>query len=140
MKAEESRALIRWYILGAVGGLMAAGDWLLGCVPLQATDTGMFNHRRPLSKGQNGPVFVRHLYRGSGAGLPPGGLEYPAGGHPRPCAGPAGARCHLDGRDEPEQHQQLHRALVPGDRRLYAQTPADGMIAAGHTAGAPSSS
>ena len=84
MKAEESRALIRWYILGAVGSLMAAGDWLLGCVPLQATDTGMFNHRRPLSKGQNGPVFVRHLYRGSGAGLPPGGLEYPAGGHPRP--------------------------------------------------------
>ena len=22
---------------------MAAGDWLLGCVPLQGTDTGMFN-------------------------------------------------------------------------------------------------
>ena len=22
---------------------MAVGDWLLGCVPLQAADTGMFN-------------------------------------------------------------------------------------------------
>lgn len=50
MKAEESRALTRWYILGAVGGvLMAAGDWLLGCVPLQATDTGMFNRAYYLS-------------------------------------------------------------------------------------------
>lgn len=50
MKAEESRALIRWYILGAVGGiLMAAGDWLLGCVSLQATDTGMFNRAYYLS-------------------------------------------------------------------------------------------
>ena len=28
---------------------MAAGDWLLGCVPLQKTDTGMFNRACYLS-------------------------------------------------------------------------------------------
>ena len=34
----------------AIGGiLMAAGDWLLGCVPLQKTDTGMFNRACYLS-------------------------------------------------------------------------------------------
>lgn len=50
MKAEESRTFFRWCILGAVGGvLMAAGDWLLGCVPLQATDSGMFNRAYYLS-------------------------------------------------------------------------------------------
>lgn len=48
MKTEEK--LLRWYILGAVGGvLMAAGDWLLGCIPLQAADTGMFNRAYYLS-------------------------------------------------------------------------------------------
>ncbi len=49
MKTEE-KALLRWYILGAVGGLlMAAGDWLLGCIPIQATDTGMFQRACYLS-------------------------------------------------------------------------------------------
>ena len=49
------------YILGAVGGvLMAAGDWLLGCIPLQETDTGMFNRAYYLS-GEYGlwrPVLI----------------------------------------------------------------------------------
>ena len=50
MKIEESKQFIRWCILGAIGGiLMAAGDWLLGCVPLQKTDTGMFNRACYLS-------------------------------------------------------------------------------------------
>ena len=44
MKTKETKQFIRWCILGAIGcGLMAAGDWLLGCVPLQKTDTGLFN-------------------------------------------------------------------------------------------------
>ncbi len=58
MKTEK---LIRWYILGAVGGvLMAAGDWLLGCIPIQETDTGMFN-RAYYSSGAYGswrPVVI----------------------------------------------------------------------------------
>lgn len=50
MKAKENEKLIRWCILGAIGGLlMAAGDWLLGCIPLQETDTGMFNRAYYLS-------------------------------------------------------------------------------------------
>ena len=50
MKKEEHKAFIRWCILGAVGGiLMAAGDWLLGCIPLAAADTGMFNRAYYLS-------------------------------------------------------------------------------------------
>ena len=50
MKAEANGRYTRWCILGAFGGiLMAAGDWLLGCVPLQATDTGMFNRACYLS-------------------------------------------------------------------------------------------
>ena len=28
---------------------MAAGDWLLGCIPLEGTDTGMFNRAYYLS-------------------------------------------------------------------------------------------
>ena len=44
MKKEEKKQFIRYCILGAIGGiLMATGDWLLGCVPLQQTDTGLFN-------------------------------------------------------------------------------------------------
>ena len=44
MKKEEKKQFIRYCILGAIGGiLMAAGDWLLGCVPLQETDPGMFH-------------------------------------------------------------------------------------------------
>ena len=44
MKTEKPKKLIRWCILGAVGcGFMAAGDWLLGCIPLRETDTGLFN-------------------------------------------------------------------------------------------------
>ena len=50
MKTEANEPLIRWCILGAIGGiLMAAGDWLLGCIPLQATDTGMFDRAYYLS-------------------------------------------------------------------------------------------
>ena len=50
MKTEELKKLIRWYILGAIGAvLMAVGDWLLGCVPLQAADMGMFNRAYYLS-------------------------------------------------------------------------------------------
>ncbi|WP_456361400.1 hypothetical protein [Vescimonas sp.] len=50
MKKEEKKPFIQCYILGAIGGiLMAAGDWLLGCVPLQKTDTGMFNRAYYLS-------------------------------------------------------------------------------------------
>ena len=44
MTKEERKPFICWCILGALGcGFMAAGDWLLGCVPLQQTDTGLFN-------------------------------------------------------------------------------------------------
>mgnify|MGYP004460313899 CR=1 FL=1 len=50
MKAEERKKFVRWCVLAAVGGvLMAAGDWLLGCIPLQGTDTGMFNRAYYLS-------------------------------------------------------------------------------------------
>ena len=50
MKKEEKKLFIRCCILGAIGGiLMAAGDWLLGCVPLQETDTGMFDRAYYLS-------------------------------------------------------------------------------------------
>ena len=50
MKKEEKKPFIQCYILGAIGGiLIAAGDWLLGCVPLQKTDTGMFNRACYLS-------------------------------------------------------------------------------------------
>lgn len=41
MKTAENKTFIRWCILGALGGcFMAAGDWLLGCIPLAATDKG----------------------------------------------------------------------------------------------------
>ena len=50
MKTEKPKQFIHWCILGAVGcGFMAAGDWLLGCVPLQKTDTEMFNRACYLS-------------------------------------------------------------------------------------------
>ena len=50
MKKEEKKLFIRCCILGAIGGiLMAAGDWLLGCVPLWETDTGLFNRACYLS-------------------------------------------------------------------------------------------
>ena len=50
MKTEKPKKLIRWYILGVIGAvLMAAGDWLLGCIPLQQTDTGLFNRAYYLS-------------------------------------------------------------------------------------------
>ncbi len=52
MKAEESGKFILWCILGAIGGvLMAAGDWLLGCIPIEGTDTGMFDRAYYLSGG-----------------------------------------------------------------------------------------
>ena len=41
---ETSEKFLRGCILGAIGAaLMSAGDWLLGCIPLQQTDTGLFN-------------------------------------------------------------------------------------------------
>ena len=44
MKAQAHKKFILWCILAAAGGIfMAAGDWLLGCIPIQPTDTGMFN-------------------------------------------------------------------------------------------------
>ena len=50
MKTEDNKKFIRWSVLGAIGGvLMAAGDWLLGCIPLRETDTGMFNRAYYLS-------------------------------------------------------------------------------------------
>lgn len=50
MKTEKPKKLVRWYILGVIGAvLMAAGDWLLGCIPLQQTDTGLFNRAYYLS-------------------------------------------------------------------------------------------
>jgi len=50
MNTEEKTAFIRWCMLGAIGAvLMAVGDWLLGCVPLQAADMGMFNRAYYLS-------------------------------------------------------------------------------------------
>ena len=50
MKTKETKQFIRWCILGAIGcGLMAAGDWLLSCVPLQKTDTSLFNRACYLS-------------------------------------------------------------------------------------------
>ena len=50
MKKEEKKPFIQCCILGAIGGiLMAAGDWLLGCVPLQKTDTSLFNRAYYLS-------------------------------------------------------------------------------------------
>ena len=50
MKKEKSKQFIHWCTLGAIGGIfMAAGDWLLGCVPLQKTDTGIFNRACYLS-------------------------------------------------------------------------------------------
>lgn len=60
MKTEEKERFIRWCILGAIGGiLMAAGDWLLGCIPLQATDTGMFNraYYYPVPMACGGPYL-----------------------------------------------------------------------------------
>ena len=50
MKTEKHKRFIRWCVLGAIGGiLMAAGDWLLGCIPIEATDTGMFDRAYYLS-------------------------------------------------------------------------------------------
>ena len=50
MKKEEKKPFIQCCILSAIGGiLMAAGDWLLGCVPLQKTDTSLFNRACYLS-------------------------------------------------------------------------------------------
>ena len=47
---ETSEKFLRGCILGAIGAaLMSAGDWLLGCIPLQQTDTGLFNRACYLS-------------------------------------------------------------------------------------------
>ena len=50
MKTEANKSFVRWCILGAIGcGFMAIGDWLLSCIPLQQTDTGLFNRAYYLS-------------------------------------------------------------------------------------------
>ena len=50
MKVQAHEEFILWCILAAAGGIfMAAGDWLLGCIPIQPTDTGMFNRAYYLS-------------------------------------------------------------------------------------------
>lgn len=50
MRTEEHKKTARRYILGAIGGVfMAAGDWLLGCIPIAGTDTGMFDRAYYLS-------------------------------------------------------------------------------------------
>lgn len=50
MNRKANKPFIHWCILGAIGcGFMAAGDWLLGCIPLQKTDTGLFNRAYYLS-------------------------------------------------------------------------------------------
>lgn len=47
---ETSEKFLRGCMLGAIGAaLMSAGDWLLGCIPLQQTDTGLFNRAYYLS-------------------------------------------------------------------------------------------
>ena len=54
MKAEESKQFVRRCTLGAAGGaFMAAGDWLLGCIPIEETDTGMFNRAYPHFKADD---------------------------------------------------------------------------------------
>lgn len=54
MKAEESKQFVRRCTLGAAGGaFMAAGDWLLGCIPIEETDTGMFNRAYPPFKADD---------------------------------------------------------------------------------------
>ena len=48
MNTKEKPVL--WYILGALGGIfVAAGDCLLGCIPINPTDEGMFNRAYYLS-------------------------------------------------------------------------------------------
>lgn len=50
MKKENKKQVIRCCIFGAIGGIwMAAGDWLLVCVPLQETDAGLFSRACYLS-------------------------------------------------------------------------------------------
>ena len=47
---ETSEKFLRGCIHGAIGAvLMSAGDWLLSCVPLQKTDTSLFNRACYLS-------------------------------------------------------------------------------------------
>ena len=66
MNTKENERFIRRCILGAIGGiLMAVGDWLLGCIPIEATDTGMFNRAYYLS-GSYG-LFKPVLIVGLGA-------------------------------------------------------------------------
>ena len=50
MNDDERKKYIRWCIAGAIGvAFVAAGDWLLGLVPLQEGDVGMFNRAYYLS-------------------------------------------------------------------------------------------
>ncbi len=52
MSSFDSNKYIRCCILGAIGvAFVAAGDWLLGCVPLHNGDDGMFNRAYYLSGG-----------------------------------------------------------------------------------------
>ena len=128
MKKEEKKPFIQCYILGAIGGiLMAAGDWLLGCVPLQKTDTGMFNRACYLSgayalwkpalvvgMGALGCFLYSFMVKALNvdAGFSPGHMEHSAGRRPGYCPSDAGADSHMDVRNEPEQYQYRHRDLV----------------------------
>lgn len=50
MKSAENEKYYQCCILGSIGGLfMASGDWLLSFIPLEVTDTGMFNRAFYLS-------------------------------------------------------------------------------------------
>ena len=142
---------IRWCVLGAVGGiLMAAGDWLLGCIPIHETDTGMFNRAYYLS-GAYGlwrPVLIVGLgavgsflyyflvkalhadidtkYRKDplsqvDAGFPSGHMEHSAGGDPGYRPGHAGACRYMDVCYEPEQHEYGYRDLVRSGCDLWEE-------------------
>ena len=128
MKTEQSKRVIRWRILGAVGGiLMAAGDWLLGCIPLAPTDTGMFNRAilpmyLPMALLIGDP-FCDAAYRETplsqmDAHIPSCYMESPACCHSGYCAGHADTGCHMDVCYEPEQHEQCNRDLVHCGRNL----------------------
>lgn len=108
MKTEKPKKLIRWCILGAVGcGFMAARDWLLGCIPLRETDTGLFNRAYYLS-GSYG-LWKPVLTVGLGA---VGGFLYYFVVKALNADIDAGAGGHMDVRNEPEQYQYRHRDLV----------------------------
>ncbi len=62
MKKEEEKQFIRCCNLGALGGiLMAAGDWLLGCVPFQKTDTDLYDQMDVIPFEKLNSFFTEYL-------------------------------------------------------------------------------